>query len=145
MNRLRKSVVYITIARTPDWSCASGLGRVYSMGDRVFIVTHRVSSGIFGSTSGANRPEIVADRVITRLFPIKRLTIGLESRLHRVFSPKRGNIGSLRVSFPGINRYVIVITSGMCKCYPDKLTRSYIFSPMSPESPRFPHRGSIGH
>ena len=98
MNRLRKSGVYITIARTPDWSCASGLGRVYSVGDRVSIVTHRVSSGIFGSTSGANRPEIVADRVITRLFPINRLTIGLESRLHRVFSPKRGNIGSLRVS-----------------------------------------------
>ena len=37
---------------------ASGVGRVYSVGGRVSSFTHRLSSGMFGSTSGLIRPEI---------------------------------------------------------------------------------------
>ena len=37
---------------------ASGVGRVYSVGGRVSSFTHRLSSSMFGSTSGLIRPEI---------------------------------------------------------------------------------------
>ena len=57
--------------------------------------THRLSSGMFRSTSGLIRPEIGGEWVYPRWFTIYRLTIGLESRLHRVLLPLPGNIGCL--------------------------------------------------
>ena len=74
---------------------ASGVGRVYSVGGRVSSFTHRLSSGMFGSTSGLIRPEIGGEWVYPRWFTIYRLTIGLESRLHRVLLSTPGNIGCL--------------------------------------------------
>ena len=59
-----------------------------SVWDRVSSFTHWLSSGMFGSTSGLIRPG-------HRGFTIYRLTIGLESRLHRVLLPIAGNIGCL--------------------------------------------------
>ena len=99
-------------------------------GGRVSTFTHRLSSGMFGSTSGLIRPEIGGEWVYPRWFTIYRLTIGLESRLHRVLLPIPGNIG---------------LTSLICGCYPDKFNRSCIFSPMSTDSPRIPHRASTGY
>ena len=74
----------------------SGVGWVYSVvGGRESSFTHRLSSGMFGSTSGLIRPEIGGEWLYPRWFTIYRLTIGLESKLHRVLLPIPGNIGCL--------------------------------------------------
>ena len=73
----------------------SSLFRGGGGGARVSSFTHRLSSGMFGSTSDLIRPELGGEWVCPRWFTFYRLTIGLESRLHRVLLPIPGNIGCL--------------------------------------------------
>ena len=58
---------------------ASGVGRVYSVGGRVSSFTHRLSSGMFGSTSGLIRPEIGVSEYTPDGLPF----IGSQSGLNR--------------------------------------------------------------